>query len=59
MLISPCACEGGMKMVHSKCLMKWIQMRPEGTDRMTCEICKEVRGEGGGGGERSERGKAC
>mmetsp|Transcript_31377 Transcript_31377/g.62205 ORF Transcript_31377/g.62205 Transcript_31377/m.62205 type:complete len:231 (-) Transcript_31377:877-1569(-) len=41
-LLSPCECSGGLSLVHAKCLMKWIEMRPsqDSDQLMTCEICK-------------------
>ena len=42
-LLQPCACTGGLGLVHAKCLMKWIKMRPTDNEEemMRCEICKE------------------
>ncbi|XP_043478480.1 E3 ubiquitin-protein ligase MARCHF2-like isoform X2 [Leptopilina heterotoma] len=35
-LIDPCECSGSLKLVHTKCLEKWLSI--SNTDR--CEICK-------------------
>ncbi|XP_051173268.1 E3 ubiquitin-protein ligase MARCHF2-like [Leptopilina boulardi] len=35
-LIDPCQCSGSLKLVHTKCLEKWLSI--SNTDR--CEICK-------------------
>ena len=34
---------GGLSLVHSRCLMKWIEMRPQQEEEqmMKCEICRE------------------
>ncbi|GMH57024.1 hypothetical protein TL16_g04282 [Triparma laevis f. inornata] len=42
-LLAPCACMGGLSLVHSRCLMKWIEMRPQQDEEqmMKCEICRE------------------
>ena len=37
-LISPCGCNGSMKLIHRECLEKW---RFYNNDSMNCEICKE------------------
>ena len=38
-LCSPCKCDGSVKYVHTKCLLKWLRTRPNNTD--SCELCKE------------------
>ena len=37
-LISPCICEGTMKYVHNRCLVRWYTMNPE--IGLRCSICK-------------------
>ena len=44
LLIQPCLCTGGLSLVHAKCLMKWIELRPDchrDSGRFVCEICRE------------------
>lgn len=36
-LISPCACTGTMRFVHSNCLIEWLHQKGDVT---SCEICK-------------------
>ena len=35
-LISPCACSGSIKYIHSKCVKTWLELNPQKTK---CELC--------------------
>jgi hypothetical protein len=37
-LCTPCRCDGSIKYIHEKCLLKWVLV----TDRSACELCKET-----------------
>lgn len=37
-LIAPCICQGTMKYVHNRCLLRWYTMNPE--IGLNCSICK-------------------
>jgi len=37
-LYTPCRCDGSIKYIHEKCLLKWVLV----TDRSACELCKET-----------------
>ena len=44
-LIAPCDCAGGLSLVHKKCLLRWIELRPQQHIRVNL-----LTGGGGGGG---------
>ena len=37
-LYTPCRCDGSIKYIHEKCLLKWVLA----SDRSACELCKET-----------------
>ena len=39
-LISPCACKGGMALVHHNCLRKWLVQHSQ-VDKVHCKVCKQ------------------
>jgi len=40
LLISPCACTGTSKYVHTNCLLRWQRTTTIKTHQMTCQQCK-------------------
>lgn len=39
-LIEPCQCSGSIGCVHSRCLIKWLNVRSRATQNPRCDLCR-------------------